>query len=94
MIDDATPGPAPDDRAAKALRVVRSIDWAKLRRSIDERIICLSAVCSDELDEPEELKAMMARDLVIPCLDLLRQFWDAVQVEDDDAEGEEETDHG
>lgn len=72
----------PEEQAAYALGVVRRMDWAKMRREIDERIVGLSAVCSDKLQETDELKGMLARDIVLPCLGHLIAFNEAVKVED------------
>jgi len=72
----------PEEQAAYALGVVRRMDWARMRREIDERIVCLSAVCSDKLHEPDELKGILARDIVLPCLGQLIAFHEAVKVEE------------
>lgn len=59
-------------------------DWNRLERDVVLRIRALAAICSDKLDAPEDLRAAIYRDLVLPNVRLLAEFCSAVRIDDED----------
>ena len=70
-----------------------TLDWEYLEGEVTERIRALAATMSDKCDAPDELKAKIYTDLVLPNVRLLAEFCTCVALSDAEDERESLTDN-
>jgi len=68
-----------DEDARLAFGIVKNVDWSRLQGHVNRRVALLGAI-SGSLEDTHEGR-LIARDLILPAIDLLRQFDQRIEEE-------------